>query len=188
MTFQLDTSGRVPCNDARQPCICHAATWDRLLPFHQGYTEAALRDLAQQVAKLPQGRVLGFRKWPAHLTVDQKRFQLEYEATCFRNLAPATLWRIIADCTEFLTKTEGSFVHSAGDGRSFHRLRQQGLYTHIGFPPLTVNLGDDGLIYLREGRSMNPALSFLLRNAPNGGLVVSVLSLVVSFWIWSLSQ
>jgi len=35
---------------------------------------------------------------------------------------------------------------------------------------------------------MNPALSFLLRNALNGGLVVSVLSLVVSFWIWSLSQ
>lgn len=35
---------------------------------------------------------------------------------------------------------------------------------------------------------MNPALAFILRNALNGGLVVSVLSLVVSFWIWSLTQ
>jgi hypothetical protein len=35
---------------------------------------------------------------------------------------------------------------------------------------------------------MNPAFNFLLRNALNGGLVVSVLALALTIWISGVSQ
>jgi len=127
MTLQLDTSGVV--GSFLRDTIVPTA-WSDLTPFAQGYVEAmfaanypALHEAAWQRLILP----------PAHVRVG------------FSDLAPATLSRIIADCA-------GPRIFQSDDseratGRSLWKRRQSG---SSPFPPLTVTLGDDGLIYFRD--------------------------------------
>lgn len=61
--------------------------------------------------------------------------------------APATLSRIIADCERF-TELHGEWP-LAEHGRGFWNGRSSGKHAP-DFPPITVTLGDDGLIHLSE--------------------------------------
>ncbi|MFY8143067.1 MAG: hypothetical protein ACOVMT_04190 [Caulobacter sp.] len=70
-------------------------------------------------------------------------------AATFSDLAPETLARIIADCDAFAKQYPG-WVHRDG-GALFWASRQGGAtrwraYMSEGFPPLTVQLGDDGKV------------------------------------------
>lgn len=119
--FQLDTSGAVAAHMWR-PLTGRKqyVRWCDLSPFCQGYTAAIL-----EAANAP-----------------------------FHKLARATLARIIADCEGVLTKfkperpdAELGGCFWVGRNKGTHR---PGEFERAGFPPLTVTLGDDGLIYLRE--------------------------------------
>jgi hypothetical protein len=119
MAFQLDTSGEVPTD--YNPCT--KLRWSDLSHFAQGHVEAMFEDIA---------RVFGTSgNWS------------------FADLAPETLARIIADCASFenivagLGRKSGTF-----EGHRFWNGRQGGLSGSIGaaFPPLDVQLGDDGKV------------------------------------------
>lgn len=122
--FTLDTSGAIRLVPARSDPDGPIYRWSDLTPFAQGYVEAMLASVDRSVG--------GF-SFPA-----------------FSDLAPATLSRIIGDCEAADHLRPG--VSAEGDrasGAQFHAMRQSGLFA-VRFPPLTVSLGEDGLIYLAE--------------------------------------
>lgn len=124
-TFTLDTSGRVSCTDPTKPCICHAATWDRLDPFTQGYVAALLRDFSANLLQ------------PGEVGPTGVEFG-------FSDLAPETLAQIMDDCKDAASILRRN--HLADDGRWFWNDGKH----RPGFPPLTPYLGDDGKVYLSE--------------------------------------
>lgn len=126
--FQLDTSGCVviPTDDPRYIGE-RWFWWSNLSPFTQGYVEAALTDLNTTVG----------RTW------------------AFRNLAPETLAKMIADCAAW-ARERGPGWEGVGPGQHFWRVRAEefdgfgpiaGLDLKRRFPPLTLYLGDDGKVY-----------------------------------------
>lgn len=121
MAFQLDTSGSVGIVTAAPQggSYCQTVWWRNLSPFAQGYVEALFASLDDDI-----GAELGVlnRKSPA-----------------FSDLAPETLARIIADCEEW-QRWRGF------EGGAVWRARQAGELADMGFPPLTVQLGDDGKV------------------------------------------
>lgn len=135
--FVLDTSGEVHCPGFFHKFSRIPVRWSDLDPFTQGYVEALLR-AANDVA------------WPAYGSKPPPPSILDVR---FSDLAPETLAAILKDCADFyggeVKPLPGSFNQStAMDGRLFWIVRQDGGYP-VKFPPLTVFLGDDGLIYLR---------------------------------------
>jgi hypothetical protein len=138
-TFTLDTSGAVEIpNSGGQ--VRRGWLWSDLSPFTQGYVEALFAEWAESLDE--QGEAL--LSWRRGV-----------DRVCFSDLAPATLAAILKDCGP----DSRGYVHPTGatmgiansfeGGGLFWRTRQEGMWA--GFPPLTAYLGDDGLIYLREG-------------------------------------
>lgn len=124
--FKLDTSGAVP-STFHEPDY----TWDRLSPFVQGYVEEALEDLNRRF--FSSG---GYT---------------EADFIGFRHLAPETLARIVEDCAVFFGV--GGPWFPVGDyetGKQFWRTRQKGQWAYMGFPSLTLYLGDDGKLRFRD--------------------------------------
>lgn len=151
MTFQLDMTGTVaipgdpalarnndamecldcgrdntghegePCSD---DCPSQSRQWEDLDAFTQGYVEAVLRAAEDTLGGFT---VCGVR---------------------FSDLAPETLARIIEDCVAWRSEFTGSTAESSAEradmGRGFWRIRQDG--KRSTFPPLTVQLGDDGKV------------------------------------------
>lgn len=82
-------------------------------------------------------------------------FEAWYKTVGFSDLAPATLERIIEDCEQFVAysrdvcKVDG-YEQSPSDGRWFWDSRQREEWKDKNFPPLTITLGFDGLIYFKE--------------------------------------
>lgn len=169
--FVLDTSGVVS--------IPHSAdgygqgdplwgdyTWDRLSPFTQGYVEAQFEDqrttsLDAKACEAFVGALIDPAAPNEALTAASRRYReavrhqkesglyptpiLITEAG-FSDLAGEALARIIADCR---SKTAASLTTLvAYEGKRFWERRQAGEDAY--FPPLTVALGDDGRVYLRE--------------------------------------
>jgi|GEM_PF-1780737 len=135
--FKLDTSGEVtPTPDTSRGFTHGMATqWGDLSPFTQGYIEALFAE------NEPNGSL-----------DTSDRFDLPHGrgGVCreagFSDLAPETLARIITDCEAARRRLDSDDAEDAG--AVFWRLRQEGHYVGglINFPPLTVQLGDDGLI------------------------------------------
>lgn len=127
--FQLDTSGAVTLTgfDNGKPLVVE---WRDLSPFTQGYIEAAFRFMHDYLG-LRAGR---------------------YAPLAFSDLAPETLARIIADCevwiSGFVGRTRLAAPDRADMGCEFWRIRQAG--RRSTFPPLTVQLGDDGKVRFAE--------------------------------------
>ena len=128
MTFQLDTSGEVGLTIAQGiPAeIAGGHCWSDLSPFTQGYIEA----LWCAVVELRRDA--------------EDRIQMNLDDLGFRHLAPETLERIIADC-EARSSNMAAIFRDVEAGRKFWRDRQ--IDPDPGyFPPLTVQLGDDGKV------------------------------------------
>lgn len=125
--FTLDTSGAVdlapPGPLLRPGCI--QTLWPDLSPFEQGYVEAMFA--------IPRD---GW-KWQAGKLVSPG----------FADLAPETLAAIRKDCALYIREYARS--GAVASGTDLWRVRQEG---RLGpaFRPLTVTLGDDGRVYLRE--------------------------------------
>ncbi len=132
MTFQLDTTGFVqrwvPAHGDRQGYAGPSRMgWPDLDAFTQGYVEAL--KTSHPFAGAASG--------------ETSEDVLDW---AFSDLAPETLARIIADCDGRLRQSGdfGAAQPTAVAGRSFWNNRQ--LNRRIGFPPLTVQLGDDGKV------------------------------------------
>lgn len=123
MTFQFDTTGQVQ-TVAGSDTALNFYTWERLDALTQGYVEAVLRAAEDTLGGFT---VCGVR---------------------FSDLAPETLARIIEDCVAWRSEFTGSTAESSAEradmGRGFWRIRQDG--KRSTFPPLTVQLGDDGKV------------------------------------------
>lgn len=154
--------------------------WSDLSPFAQGYIEAAFASLMaerQRIRPIRQrgkmtasiydiyrsggeqhadldphfrcGR-LGVRPPSANHSKALAAWDAGYDTgPAFRHLAPATLARILKDCEEFQAIRRELRAHDADNGAHFWEGRQQGAWRK--FPPLTLYLGDDGLIRFEEG-------------------------------------
>jgi hypothetical protein len=77
---------------------------------------------------------------------------LEAVGAPFHKLAPETLALIMKDCGEWVRMFEkdavfGGIAEKPSEGSGFWSLRQRDRLSN--FPPLTITLADDGLIYLR---------------------------------------
>jgi hypothetical protein len=124
--FTLDTSGVVAATkDHQHPTKMNGFIWPDPSPFAQGYVEAALRENSVR----PTISKAGARFKPA-----------------FCDLAPVTLAAILKDC-EVLASV-GEFENDSECGDHTWKVRQAGRWPN--FPPLTLYLADDGLIYQRE--------------------------------------
>ncbi len=121
-TFKLDTSGAIiPLNLHGEQAPHLAAIWEDLDPFVQGYVEALLRPAYEPGVFI--------------------------DAFHFTDLAHETLARIKEDCERF-TVLYGEWPLPE-HGRGFWIGRQKDKHSPE-FEPLTLYLGDDGLIYLRD--------------------------------------
>lgn len=130
MTTTFDTSGGVFVTATPAEGDRMGYRWSDLSAFTQGYVEAMMATANETLSYNP--------KHP-------------FRANGFSDLAPETLARIIADCEGFLSVQEPSsaaFRASAETGGIFWRNRQAGGYPT--FPPLTVQLGDDGKVRFSE--------------------------------------
>lgn len=118
----FDTSGHV-----RRPGFAKPLVWSDLSPFEQGYVRAAMESFA-----------------------GTEEFGLRWR---FSDLAPSTLSAMLGDCEGWLELQRLlnglDDRNSDGDGRAFYAARQEGQFE--SFPPQTLSLGEDGLIYAREG-------------------------------------
>lgn len=129
MAFQLDASGPVALPRPHSEGSTQTY-WSDLSPFAQGYVEALLESF----------RPDPYKGWAPTFP---KRFG-------FSDLAPETLARIIADCEAFLAfgrklnQKEASPVPTFNWGATFWDYRQRDRWRE--FPPLTVQLGDDGKV------------------------------------------
>lgn len=124
-TFTLDTSGRVAGT------FEGLAVWyefDDLHAFTQGYVGT------------------GLSEWHAALLARAISRRCTVVLPQFRHLAPATLAEMMADCARARTTPPG-MINSTTDGRIFWKQRQDGMWS--AFPPVTLYLGDDSLIYQR---------------------------------------
>lgn len=75
---------------------------------------------------------------------------LEAVGAPFHKLAPATLAAILKDCEDHVSGWRGAPIEwNARQGGLFWSQRRRGL--HYRFPPQVPTLGEDGLVYLREG-------------------------------------
>lgn len=119
MTFQLDTTGNVYDNRIGNVAGKALTRWSDLSPFAQGYIEALFASIGGKLEIVP---FMGMRPEPF--------------AVGFSDLAPETLARIIADCE--------ARAWLDTDGKWFWISRQNGNLD--AFPPLTVQLGDDGKV------------------------------------------
>lgn len=161
MTFQLDTSGRVECAASFQPIGW--AIWSDLSPFTQGYTEALFAGGMWGLSCKPcagNGEVV--TDWDRYLGApepgDQGGEGTTDCPTCgghgslsvgFSDLAPETLARIIADCERWQRLyPKGRSGHEGG--AYCWELRQAQHVERPDFPPLTVQLGDDGKVRFAE--------------------------------------
>lgn len=137
MTFQLDTTGRVefsPWYVSASGAHLAELIWGDLDGFTQGYIEALLSE--PETARAWWLRHSGPFGVPA--------------AAPFRDLAPETLERIIADCEAF----QASPAHDHGGDRKAKGAalwKARNAIPDLGtprywFPPLTVQLGDDGKV------------------------------------------
>lgn len=129
MTFQLDTNGFVGLNlDGKvDPDWMNETAWTfaDLNAFTQGYIEAMFAGAAQDGGSILMtlGAFYGFSA-----------------------LAPETLSRIIADCeanTRNMVETFSDTAHRHAGGQ-FWTMRQEDRAGR--FPPLTIQLGDDGKV------------------------------------------
>jgi len=145
---EFDTSGSVadvpgPGETARSVAIRDGKTiWSDLSPFTQGYVEALL---TPDPHRLPG---LSWRPGCPQCVASKFTCDTHYrQGVGFSDLAPETLARIIADC-ERRVSAEGIrwATVEAGNtsGHAFWRLQQDG--DAPSFPPLTVQLGDDGKV------------------------------------------
>lgn len=133
--FTLDTSGKVPAYYVeRRTGTVSAWRWKDLDLFTQGYVEALFESLS------------------VDLHTDWLDRVDPYRSPGFSDLARKTLAAILKDCAEFQNPKLGApdwAVFNVETGRDFWRDRQgQQLTRHSSarFPPLTVYLGDDGLV------------------------------------------
>lgn len=137
MTTTFDTSGAVHGVIASDGGLC-AILWRDLSPFTQGYIEALLAALDEQRMAHYQDR----RRKGLPEAVPIK--------SAYRWLAPETLARIIADCEAF----QASPAHDHGGDRRAKGAalwKARNAIPNLGsdryrFPPLTVQLGDDGKV------------------------------------------
>lgn len=152
MAFQLDTTGHVllPHPTPEDPAgnwASDSVQWSDLSPFAQGYIEALAADNFARIAAMPSDNdQTGHCKWCGRdnrgeetgpCSDDCPRQEIR-----FSNLAPETLAQIIADC-EFLRRAQWG-DKSALIGGWIWQERQM---DHLNrFPPLTVQLGDDGKV------------------------------------------
>lgn len=130
MPFTLDTRGGVIVPGEGLDTFWR---FDSLTPFAQGYVEAmfASSDLPLAWDEVSPGCVA------------------ERDAG-FRHLAPASLSRIIGDCEamlEVMRAAGSAFPETPKEGRIAWDDRQADNWIGHTFPPLTVSLGEDGLIY-----------------------------------------
>lgn len=136
--FTLDTSGAVEIPDSGGQ-VRRGWLWSDLSPFAQGYIEAALKELFVSQA------AIAARK--GHKTHN-------FSARRFDRLAPSTLAAMLRDCKHDVAMGErigsGEDRTSRKAGRKFWIERQTGRL--FDCPPLTLSIGDDGLIY-SEARS-----------------------------------
>lgn len=123
MTFQLDTTGAVGPYRSTDLVSTYALSWSDLDAFTQGYVEALFQSV--------QVDALG--------ATYAERPSL---SPAFSDLAPETLARIIADCA--VSAAQPTTGEPRGEGAAFWRLRNACDY--VGFPPLNVQLGDDGKV------------------------------------------
>lgn len=125
MTFQLDTSGYVQCHapDQKPKETTGCWFWSDLSPFMQGYIEA-------------------FKEWN-DLAVGDK-MPVDWG---FKDIAPDALAAIISDCERYQSVGLGDDNYTHGYRFGLTRFREQiGGGFHPDFPPLTVQLGDDGKV------------------------------------------
>lgn len=141
MKFQLDTTGFVSLNlDGKvDPNWMNETAWtfSGLSPFTQGYIEglfeASSDDLDRQWREGGDWNDAGNGPFG------------------FSDLAPETLARIIADCEALSAKWLADYQPekiARLEGAVAWADRQSGdlMYLHGRFPPLTVQLGDDGKV------------------------------------------
>lgn len=126
MTFQLDTSGTVPFAGGTLGVISWEGVGQRAGAFTQGYIEALLANGCE-----PVGRRAAY-----HPSV---------KTLAFADLAPETIARVIADCRAVLSRWS-EITPTPEMGAEFWTRRQSGYLRPLGFPPLTVQLGDDGKV------------------------------------------
>jgi hypothetical protein len=132
MTQQIDMSGAV---DALQGI---GTVWyaDDLKPFVQGAIKAALEELTERIRRtLKPG--------------------LNFFIPRFTDLAPETLAWFIAEGERFLVWAKnhcGVDYNNEADGRWYWEARQRGGLAPDApnFPPTTLTVRDDGLIYVGE--------------------------------------
>jgi len=135
MTFQLDTTGTVDADKdqhiALDGQLYIGVGWGILSPFAQGYVEALFAGLPPKERAMTDGATVGI----PHR---------------FRDLAPETLARIIADCGPdpqgylYPTSARMGYQYTFEGGHKFWTDRQAGVWAD--FLPLTVTLGDDGKV------------------------------------------
>lgn len=135
MTLTLDASGTVPVQVT--PASHQNVGWIDLDAFAQGYVEAALRDADKE---LRHGIAVGDL---AGSTQDNQLRTLG-----FRHLAPDTLAAMMADCATIIKRTGWADLRESV-GREAWRLRQASTFFY-GLRPITLYLGEDGLIHHRE--------------------------------------
>lgn len=129
MTFQLDTSGAVRLVPAASDPDGPIYTWDRFDPFTQGYVGALFASNVYALSSMDKGPL---------------------KLAGFSDLAPATLGKILEDCASCMNAPGCSpMPDEPGHGAIFWELRQRSQLP--AWPPLTVSLSDDGLVYLTEG-------------------------------------
>ena len=119
-TFHRPTGSAVRGNPADT-----VITWAALSPFTQGYIEAMLRPQPETISGIVR----------------------------FSDLAPETLARIIADCEAMRSGLQ--INHGPAGGREAWEARQGGWVDwgttpRKDWPPLTVQLGDDGKVRFSE--------------------------------------
>ena len=135
MAFQLDTSGYVQCPapDQRPNETTGCWFWSDLSPFTQGYIEA----LFESAGRKTYDGCIGAKS-------------TKVRSLAFRDLAPETLSRIIADCEA----ADKGRPDPGENGSAFWRVRNHPMMPPgewvNRFPPLTVQLGDDGKVRFAE--------------------------------------
>jgi hypothetical protein len=163
----FDTSGYVLMGRRKMVRGTNELRFSDISPFTQGYVEAMFADLLSQKAfkrgdpvrlidaEVYECRVIvgeaekGF--WRCALPGASHGFigkawhhsYLAYDVG-FSDLAPETLARIIADCAVELFPRDGD-DDLRDEGVAFYEERQERLRSPA-FPPLTVQIGDDGKV------------------------------------------
>lgn len=157
--FTLDTSGCVPFNptfDDLANGLSDQVAWHDLSPFAQGYVEALFASgVWGQTCKHCAGNGEIITDWDRYLGAPKPGDRGdEGTADCpdcdgkgsrsvaFRDIAPETLARIIADCEAMQGH---GLAGTVSVGRGAWDARQSSLCVP-SFPPLTVTLGDDGKV------------------------------------------